>query len=224
MQLVHMTGPRARPSAAGLRRDAMAMRRRRAGRQLRKESAVTQGDGPPFGTTSCLYSGPWHIPVPLGPSPCATTAFAATLGALLRLPMPQQGPGAWIQQLPIGCLSAMRCRFSSDDDPSDRQSHADIAPVASCCSPPKAQTPNRPKAAAAWGYGPSGTGMCHDPSKDRMSSRGMGHTPMRRRPPSEASAPDALAVSLPRCLAVPLSRQHRGAGALSRRAATAASN
>ena len=148
MQLVHMTGPRARPSAAGLRRDAMAMRRRRAGRQLRKESAVTQGDGPPFGTTSCLYSGPWHIPVPLGPSPCATTAFAATLGALLRLPMPQQGPGAWIQQLPIGCLSAMRCRFSSDYDPSDRQSHADIAPVASCCSPPKAQTPNRPKASA----------------------------------------------------------------------------
>ena len=65
--------------------------------------------------------------------------------------MPQQGPGAWIQQLPIGCLSAMRCRFSSDDDPSDRQSHADIAPVASCCSPPKAQTPNRPKAVVAWG-------------------------------------------------------------------------
>ena len=36
--------------------------------------------------------------------------------------------------------------------------------------------------AVSWEDGPSGTWMCHDPSKDRMSSRGMGHLPRARRP------------------------------------------
>ena len=39
-------------------------------------AAAPWGQGPPFGTTSCLYSGPWHVPVPLGPCPPGTTAPA----------------------------------------------------------------------------------------------------------------------------------------------------
>src|SRR5690606_36024493 len=34
-------------------------------------AAVPRGHGPPLGTTSCLYSGPWHVHVPLGPCPRA---------------------------------------------------------------------------------------------------------------------------------------------------------
>ena len=53
----------------------------------------------------------------------------------------------------------------------------------------EATTPKIPEDAVSWGEGPSGTWMCHDPSKDRMSSRGMDHSPRRRRTPSEARAP-----------------------------------
>ena len=31
---------------------------------------------PPFGTTSCLYEGPWHVHVPLGTYPQGTASFA----------------------------------------------------------------------------------------------------------------------------------------------------
>ena len=46
----------------------------------------------------------------------------------------------------------------------------------------EATTPKIPEDAVSWGEGPSGTWMCHDPSKDRMSSRGMGPLPRARRP------------------------------------------
>ena len=53
----------------------------------------------------------------------------------------------------------------------------------------EATTPKISEDAVSWGEGASGTWMCHDPSKDRMSSRGMGHSPRRRRTPSEARVP-----------------------------------
>ena len=46
----------------------------------------------------------------------------------------------------------------------------------------EATTPKMAEDAVSWGEGPSGTWMCHDPSKDRMSSRGMGPLPRARRP------------------------------------------
>ena len=39
-------------------------------------ATVPRGHGPPFGTTSCLYEGPWHIHVPLGPWPRGTASSA----------------------------------------------------------------------------------------------------------------------------------------------------
>ena len=39
-------------------------------------AAAPRGHGPPFGTTSCLYEGPWHIHVPLGPWPRGTASSA----------------------------------------------------------------------------------------------------------------------------------------------------
>ena len=38
-------------------------------------AAVPWGYAPPLGTTSCLYSGPWHIHVPLGTYPQGTASF-----------------------------------------------------------------------------------------------------------------------------------------------------
>ena len=38
-------------------------------------AAVPWGYVPPFGTTSCLYEGPWHIHVPLGTYPHGTASF-----------------------------------------------------------------------------------------------------------------------------------------------------
>ena len=38
-------------------------------------AAVPWGYVPPFGTTSCLYEGPWHIHVPLGPYHQGTASF-----------------------------------------------------------------------------------------------------------------------------------------------------
>ena len=37
-------------------------------------AAVPRGYGLPLGTASCLYEGPWHIPVPLAPYPRGTAA------------------------------------------------------------------------------------------------------------------------------------------------------
>src|SRR5690606_21653701 len=53
-------------------------------RRLRMGAAVPRGHGPPLGTTSCLYSGPWHNHVPLGPCPRGTTSFGA-FGSRCRL-------------------------------------------------------------------------------------------------------------------------------------------
>ena len=38
-------------------------------------AAIPWGYVPPFGTTSCLYEGPWHIHVPLGTYPQGTASF-----------------------------------------------------------------------------------------------------------------------------------------------------
>ena len=65
----------ARETVSAIGRPTRQQRRLEARRRLRRESAVAAGYGPPFGTTSCLYEGPWHIHVPLGPYPAATTAF-----------------------------------------------------------------------------------------------------------------------------------------------------
>ena len=58
--------------------------------------------------------------------------------------------------------------------------------------------PNACRDVVAPGVGPSGTWMCHDPSTDRTSARGMGQPPGRRRPLPEPAPPlQRLAASTP---------------------------
>ena len=49
--------------------------------------------------------------------------------------------------------------------------------------------PNACRDVVAPGVGPSGTWMCHDPSTDRTSARGVGQPPGRRRPLPEPAPP-----------------------------------
>ena len=56
-----------------------------------------------------------------------------------------------------------------------------------------------PEDVVSWGQGASGTGMCHDPSPDRTSGRGMRPAPRARRPRPELALPSRV----PPCKALP---------------------
>ena len=80
---------------------------------------------------------------------------------------------AWLRSLPgLGAIGIERKMRKNGKIPSLPEVTSSI----------EATTPKISEDAVSWGEGPSGTWMCHDPSKDRMSSRGMGPLPRARRP------------------------------------------
>ena len=112
----------------------------------------------------CLSSRPRHIPVPLDPHGDRTASFGASRAWLRSLQrFERSGSARRMRQTTKGKSGNA---LSLSEDPSSIE----------------ATTPKIPKDAVSWGEGPSGTWMCHDPSKDRMSSRGMGPLPRARRP------------------------------------------
>ena len=56
-------------------------------------AAAPRGSGAPLGRTSCPYSRPWHIPVPLAPDPRDATASELQGQVFDRTPWKQQQPG-----------------------------------------------------------------------------------------------------------------------------------
>ena len=137
---------------------------------------------PPFGTTSCLYEGPWHIHVPLGPFPQATTDFRGVPACHFVLHEESSVATAIDTVLLVGSM---------------RWCHGQQALIAvpprlwPCCfegrrrrQPPwRRRRPSLPQGMAQVAHG-GATAL----RKDRTSSRRVGHPLRQRRTPSGANA------------------------------------
>ena len=140
--------------------------------------------------------GSWHIHVPLGPHPHALTAFPRLRGCCVRLDareksahrcgralasdlsLPHAAPAASVSFLPTW---ASRRATSSGSIKSQASRHSPSFHNRRCGR-------RSARVSRRMGDGPSGTWMCHDPSEDRTSPRGVGHPPCGGGRPSEASA------------------------------------
>ena len=110
---------------------------------------------PPFGTTSCLYEGPWHIHVPLGTYPQGTASFAnmQVVASLVKAGLarrraatvePSSHPRPSVFRLPSSVKAGAPRSFGRHArQPRDRSA-----------------APNVPKDAVLPHWGASGTWMC----------------------------------------------------------------
>ena len=165
---------------------------KRQERSLRKGVRRRMGDGPSLGSTSCLHSGRGTSMCHLVHPPCDD--------GLSRLGVRISGlsDGCQTRDCPYPLLNLSEARAPTSEDhgrapqtcgAAGRNQNKDPATQCYCPAPCQRQHPeSRGKAVSAWGCGPSGTWMCHDPSKGRTPARGMDHTPVRWRTPSGARA------------------------------------
>ena len=149
-------------------------------------AAVPWGYVPPFGTTSCPYSGPWHIHVPLGTYPQGTASFR------------ELECGGFDRKSAAGATRCRHCRAVEPPAvfrlPSSVGARSHWTVMCHAGQPgDRSAAPNAPKDVVLPHWGSSGTWMCR--ARELRQDADVSDDPQCGRtaaPPGADDAPQAL--------------------------------